>query len=117
MVRRALTLVIFLAFLTPVSQAQDMPQYDSLKNQILALQTDVEQINLNLYQTQSKFQSGILIATLGYTTTITGGLMLGRSNDDIGQVLLVTGGAAGVIGTYKMVNAFRFLSNKNKRKP
>ena len=56
--------------------AQSPTPYDSLKSRIIALEAGVEEINLNLEQSQKKFQSGILIATLGYTTTIAGGLML-----------------------------------------
>ncbi len=83
----------------------------------MKLEAGVNEINLNLEQSQRKFQSGILIATLGYTTTIAGGLMLGRENDEAGQALLVAGGITGVIGTYKMVDAFRFLTGRKKKKP
>ncbi|MEO1254364.1 MAG: hypothetical protein AAFY41_05700 [Bacteroidota bacterium] len=82
----------------------------------MALDKKVEDINLNLATSQKKFRSGILIATIGYTTTIAGGLMLGRTNDETGQALLIAGGATGVIGTYKMVDAFKYLTGRKKKK-
>jgi len=90
--------------------------YDSLKQAIINLDQRIGQVELNLEMSQKKFRSGILVATLGYTTTITGGLMLGRRNDSLGQVLLVAGGTTGIIGTYKMVDAFRFLTGAKKKK-
>jgi len=116
MVRRiAITLLSFtFSFLL---FAQPPSSYDSLKRRIIALESGVNEINLNLEQSQKKFQSGILIATIGYTTTIAGGLMLGRKYDETGQALLVAGGVTGVIGTYKMVDAFRFLTGNKKKKP
>ena len=60
--------------------------------------------------------AGILVATLGYTLTITGGLMLGRENDKIGQALLVTGGATGTVGTVLMIDSFKYLGRAGKRK-
>ncbi|GAB4229547.1 MAG: hypothetical protein Tsb0034_01160 [Ekhidna sp.] len=90
--------------------------YDSLKQQILSLETRVDKVELNLEQSKNKFKSGILIATIGYTTTIAGGLMLGRSNDQMGQALLVAGGVTGVIGTYKLVDAFSYLTGRKKKK-
>lgn len=114
MVHKSLiTLSFFLLFSFSFAQ---QTSYDSLKQQIIELETNVTEINLNLDKAQSKFQSGILIATLGYTTTIAGGLMLGRTNDEAGQALLIAGGATGVFGTYKMVDAFRFLTGSKKRK-
>ena len=65
MVYRALTLITLFIVFPSWSYGQDSTEYDSLKIQLLALQTDVDQINLNLEMTQSKFQSGILIAPLG----------------------------------------------------
>ncbi|WP_420577460.1 hypothetical protein [Ekhidna sp.] len=116
MVRRIA--ISFLILTTSITLfAQTPSSYDSLKSRIMMLEADVNEINFNLEQSQRKFQSGILIATLGYTTTIAGGLMLGRENDEVGQALLVAGGITGVIGTYKMVNAFRFLTGRKKGKP
>ena len=85
---------------------------DSLKREILQLRTDVNQIQLNIETSQKKFKKGILVATIGYTVTIAGGLMLGRKYDDVGKVLLVTGGVTGITGTFMMVDAFKFLAQK-----
>lgn len=87
---------------------------DSLKNEILDIQADVEAINLNLEQSKSKFQRSILVATIGYSITIAGGLMLGRENDTLGQVLLITGGVTGITGTYMMVDAFKYLGRTRR---
>ena len=115
MVRRTIiTLASF--FVSFFLFSQSTSSYDSLKGKILALETEVNETNLNLTNAQNKFQSGALIATLGYTTTIAGGLMLGRSNDEAGQALLIAGGVTGVIGTYKMVDAFRYLTGRKKKK-
>jgi len=109
--------ICFLSFIFFTSSAQnDQPSYDSLKKAIVQLDSRVSQVELNLETSQKKFRTGILIATLGYTTTITGGLMLGRENDQLGQGLLVVGGATGIIGTYQMVDAFRFLTGNRKKK-
>ncbi|MEM9391926.1 MAG: hypothetical protein AAGA02_15715 [Bacteroidota bacterium] len=89
---------------------------DSLKAEILSIRADVENINLNLESSKSKFQKGIFVATLGYSVTIAGGLMLGRDNDELGQVLLVTGGVTGGIGTYMLVDAFKFLGRTRRNK-
>jgi hypothetical protein len=89
---------------------------DSLRQEVLKLDQKVNQMELNIELSQKKFRNGILIATIGYSVTIAGGLMLGRENDELGQVLLVAGGATGIFGTYKMVDAFRFLSGDKKKK-
>ncbi len=92
---------------TPVSDV------DSLKREILLLRADVDQIQLNLATSQKKFKSGIIVATIGYTVTIAGGLMLGRKYDDLGKVLLVSGGVTGITGTFMMTDAFKYLNRKN----
>ena len=89
---------------------------DSLKAEILSIRADVENINLNLERSKNKFQKGIFVATLGYTVTIAGGLMLGRDNDELGQVLLVTGGVTGGIGTYMLVDAFKYIGRTRRSK-
>jgi len=106
----------FFLFFVSITSFGQANSYDSLKQAILQLDQRIQEVELNLEKSQKKFRSSILIATLGYTTTITGGLMLGRRNDDLGQVLLVAGGATGIIGTYKMVDAFRFLTGSKKKK-
>jgi len=81
------------------SQVTPSPEQD-FKNQLLYLESRVENIELNLGRAQEKFQTGIALATLGYAVTIAGGLMLGRENDRLGQRLLIAGGATGVAGTF-----------------
>ncbi|MEZ4944221.1 MAG: hypothetical protein R2804_01720 [Cyclobacteriaceae bacterium] len=90
---------------------------DSIRLEILGLQADVERIHLNLETSKSKFQRGILVATLGYSITIAGGLMLGRKNDNVGQALLVAGGVTGGIGTYLLVDSFKYLGRTRKKSP
>ena len=97
-----------------ITMAQTTSELDSLKAEILAVQADVENINLNLEKSKAKFQRGILIATIGYTVTIAGGLMLGRENDEVGQVLLIAGGVTGITGTVLMVDAFKFLGRTRR---
>src|SRR5690349_19355125 len=91
------------------SSAQDL---DSLKREILLLQTEVKSIQLNLANSSTKLKRGMIIASIGYTVTIAGGLMLGRKQDDLGKVLLVSGGVTGVIGTAMLVKSFQALSPK-----
>lgn len=112
--------LIFFALLLCLSTdllAQQTPyeNLDSLKKEILELRADVDQIQLNLQTSQNKFKRGIAIATIGYSVTIAGGLMLGRKNDELGKGLLIAGGATGVTGTILMVDAFRHLTKKRSR--
>jgi hypothetical protein len=91
---------------------------DSLNRVILELNLDVNNIKINLGRVEQRFKTGIVVSTIGYSTVIAGGLMLGRKNDDVGKALLVTGGACGVTGTILMLDAFKFLgvaSGKDKR--
>jgi hypothetical protein len=108
-------LVILFAF---GSQAQVVPPQseDSLKAEILALRTDVDNIKINLGRVENRFKTGIFISTIGYSVVITGGLMLGRKKDELGKALLVAGGATGVTGTILMVDAFRFLGIASGKK-
>ncbi len=89
---------------------------DSLRAQVLALQNDVQTIQINLALSQKKFQRGMALATLGYTVTIAGGLMLGRQNDQLGQGLLVAGGITGITGTFMLVDSFKYLGRASGRK-
>ncbi|MBV6645319.1 MAG: hypothetical protein KI790_07705 [Cyclobacteriaceae bacterium] len=99
-----------------LSFAQQDARLDSLRQDILNLRLEVNQISLNLSNSKSRFQSGILVSTIGYSVTIAGGLMLGRENDGLGQSLLIAGGVTGVTGTYLMVDAFRALTGRKKKK-
>jgi 3-keto-L-gulonate-6-phosphate decarboxylase len=113
---RLLFFILFL-FLSADLLAQQTPyeNLDSLKKEILELRADVDQIQLNLKTSQNKFKRGIAVATIGYSVTIAGGLMLGRRNDELGKGLLIAGGATGVTGTILMVDAFRHLTRKRPR--
>ena len=112
-------LFCYFFFLTFFSYAQQTPalyKEEELKKQILELNERVDQVQVNLVTSEKKFKHGILVATIGYTLTITGGLMLVRSNDQLGQVLLVTGGATGAVGTVLMLDSFKYLGRAGKRK-
>ena len=89
---------------------------DSLKQrEILALKTEMRNLELDMATGEKKFKRGILVATIGYSVTIAGGLMLGRKYDDVGKVLLVTGGTTGIIGTAMMLDSFKYLGNPYRR--
>jgi hypothetical protein len=108
---------IFLLVIPFIGQTQsNISDVDQLKKEVLQLKTEVENIQLNLSKSQSKFKRGIALATLGYTVTIAGGLMLGRKNDDLGKGLLIAGGATGITGTIMMVDAFKYLGRAGKSK-
>ncbi len=108
------TLVLIIVMLgCQVAHAQDI---DSLRRQVLALELKTQELDLRMDRTRRQFQTGILVSTLGYSITIAGGLMLGRENDQLGQVLLVAGGATGITGTYLLVDAFNILGGQKRRK-
>ena len=109
-------LIILISLLSSGLFAQQQPDVDSLKREILQLKADVQTIQLNLVQGEKKFKRGILVATIGYSVTIAGGLMLGRKYDDLGKVLLVTGGATGITGTFMMLDAFKYLGRAGSPK-
>ena len=114
---RFLFFFVMLVGFTFFTQAQSQQaQIDSLKREILQMKVDIQEVSFNLDQSRKKFKNGLLIATLGYAVTITGGLMLGRENDDLGKVLLVTGGVTGVTGTAIMLDAFNSLSGRKKKR-
>lgn len=119
MIKCYLIILILFAPLFCFSQTAQPPSADSLAAAIINLQLDVEQVKLNLGRVEKRFKTGIVISTIGYSTVIAGGLMLGRKNDELGKALLITGGVAGVTGTILMVDAFRFLgiaSGKKKKR-
>ncbi|MEM7548202.1 MAG: hypothetical protein AAF363_00900 [Bacteroidota bacterium] len=103
-------------FFSLKAQQATPDQIDSLKNQILKLSLEVDDINLRLDKTQRRFKMGMVISTVGYSTVIAGGQMLGRDNDGLGQALLYVGGTIGVIGTYYLVDSFRHLRAKRKKR-
>jgi hypothetical protein len=99
------------------SYCQQSPtDVEDLKKQVLLLQQDVDNIQLNLATSQKKFKRGILVATIGYTLTITGGLMLGRQNDQLGQGLLIAGGVTGAVGTVLLVDSFKYLGRAGRKR-
>lgn len=114
--------LILLFFITPFfsfAQTYQPVSIDSLHAKILNLQADVDHIKLNLGRVEKRFKTGIAVSTVGYSTVIAGGLMLGRKNDELGKGLLIAGGICGVTGTILMVDAFRFLgiaSGKKKQR-
>lgn len=110
-------LFFMLWMMTTVGFGQQAPTtVEDLKVQVLKMQQDVDNIQLNLVTSEKKFKRGILVATIGYTVTITGGLLLGRSNDQLGQVLLVAGGVTGAVGTVLLVDSFKYLGRAGRKK-
>jgi hypothetical protein len=106
-----------LFFVSIAGYSQQAPgDVEDLKRQVLSLQQDVDNIQLNLSISEKKFKRGILVATIGYTLTITGGLMLGRQNDQLGQGLLIAGGVTGALGTVLMVDSFKYLGRAGRKK-
>lgn len=109
--------LVALLLLPLLAKGQQSPATEEeLKKQILELNERMDQVQLNLVTSEKKFKRGILVATIGYSLTITGGLMLGRSNDQLGQVLLVAGGATGTVGTVLMIDSFKYLGRAGKKR-
>ncbi len=111
-------IILMILLINPAfSFAQTEPKdVDELKKEILLLRADVDNIQVNLTQSEKKFKRGIAVATLGYSMVIAGGLMLGRENDDLGKGLLIAGGVTGITGTIMMVDAFKYLGRAGKKK-
>jgi hypothetical protein len=116
--RLTFTILLFLWLKTGHAQEQtdELSGDTKLKDELLALRADVNTIQLNLGKSERRFKTGIAVATLGYSITIAGGLMLGRKHDELGKALLITGGATGITGTFLMVDAFKFLGRAARRK-
>jgi len=113
------TLILFVIFgHIAFGQAKSQQaQINELKQEILDMRIEIQEVQQNLERSRKKFKNGLLVATIGYAVTIAGGLMLGRENDSLGKGLLVFGGATGVTGTVMMLDAFNSLSGiKTKRK-
>ncbi len=115
MINKFAFLIIICLSAVEYSLAQQQADLDSLKQEILALRADVQAIKLDMAIGGKKFKRGILVATIGYSVTIAGGLMLDRKHDDVGKVLLVTGGATGIIGTVMMLDSFKYLGRPYRR--
>jgi hypothetical protein len=115
MLKISLYLILFIV--SAFCYAQQLPaDVEQLKAQVLSLRQDVSRIELNLTTSEKKFKRGILVATIGYSLVITGGLMLGRQNDQLGQGLLVAGGVTGALGTVLMVDSFKYLGRAGRKK-
>jgi len=117
---KPLLIVIFI-FSVISTYAQENPSsqqanVENLKKEVLLLREDVDNIQLNLAKAENKFKRGIAMATLGYSVTIAGGLMLGRKNDDLGKALLISGGVVGITGTILMVDAFKYLGRASRKR-
>jgi len=92
-----------------ISPTDTLINAEQLKKEILFLRADIDHMKINIGQSEKRFKRGIVVATLGYSVTIAGGLMLGRKYDEVGKGLLVAGGVTGISGTILMVDAFKFL--------
>ncbi len=113
---RSVFCLLFVLISVSLQAQQNTPaDVEELKAEVLKLRTDVNQIQVNLSTSQNKFKRGIAVATLGYTVTIAGGLLLGQ-NENLGKALLVSGGATGITGTILMVDAFKYLGRKTDSK-
>ncbi|HEY0744839.1 MAG TPA: hypothetical protein VGD40_25405 [Chryseosolibacter sp.] len=114
MVRRLFIVLVFTSVIGAAHGQQ--ANVDSLKSAVLAMRAEVDDIKVNLARSESKFKRGIFVASLGYSTVISGGLLLGRKRDDLGKALLVTGGVTGLIGTALLVDSFKYLGRPMRRK-
>ena len=108
---------LFLCFVHGQEITRDsLIEMDQLKKELLSLRAEVDNIQINLGKSEKHFKRGIVVATIGYSVTIAGGLMLGRKHDDVGKALLIAGGATGITGTILMVDAFKFLGRASRKK-
>jgi hypothetical protein len=113
---RFIILFLLLSSAAVYAQQITLPSIDSLRQQLIDVKADVENIKINLTLSEKKFKRGIAVATLGYSVTIAGGLMLGGKKDDLGKVLLIAGGVSGITGTILMVDAFKYLGRVSRKK-
>ncbi|WP_332914040.1 hypothetical protein [Algoriphagus boritolerans] len=77
-----------------------------MKRAMVRLDQELYDVQLNLHKAQNQLQTGILVATLGYTVTIIGGQLLG-TNPNVGETLLYVGGATGIVGTAILFKGFK----------
>lgn len=113
-----LTLLLLSFSIYANGQTKDLEQksLEELKQEMIDLRAEVQEVRLNLGKTGKRLRTGVAVATIGYTVTIAGGLMLGRENDDLGQALLVLGGATGITGTFILVDAFKFMGRGRRKR-
>lgn len=114
---RSYLLLMFIGMALLKSAHAQVPTQEQFTKEVLELKTEMDWVKLNLGQSEKRFKRGILVATIGYSVTIAGGLMLGRKNDELGKALLVAGGATGITGTFLLVDAFKFLGRASGRPP
>lgn len=118
-VMRIYLLLLFSFVLTSVygqnTPADTLRNLEEFKKELLSLRADVANVQVNLARSEKRFKRGIVVATLGYSVTIAGGLMLGRKRDELGKGLLIAGGVTGVTGTILMVDAFKFLGRASRK--
>ncbi|MFD1001037.1 hypothetical protein ACFQ21_17050 [Ohtaekwangia kribbensis] len=113
------TLLFFFVLTSVYGQntpADTLRNIEEFKKELLSLRADVANIQVNLARSEKRFKRGIAVATLGYSVTIAGGLMLGRKRDELGKGLLIAGGVTGVTGTILMVDAFKFLGRASRKR-
>jgi len=96
---------------------ENSPSLDSLKREVMEMNLKMDKIQMNLEKSGRKSRTGIIISTIGYSITIAGGLMLGGSNNDLGEALLYTGGAIGVTGTVILIDSFKYLRIAGGKSP
>jgi len=106
--------VLILSFKSYSQKNDPVGNLDSLKNAVLNLQLEVDNINASLDDSRKTLKTGIFIATLGYTVTIIGGQLL-TVNQNVGEALLYTGGAIGIGGTFLLIKGFNKLGRKPRR--
>jgi len=108
-------IAVVVSFSANAQTSGDM-NIDSLRHEIFQMKSDIQDIQLNLTRAKKKFNTGIIVATIGYSVTIAGGLILGE-NADLGNTLLWTGGAIGVGGTFLLMQGFKFVGKAGEGPP
>lgn len=105
-------IAVAISFSANAQQATEI-NIDSLRQEVFQMKSDIQLIQLNLNKAKKRFNAGIIVATIGYSVTIAGGLILGE-NADLGNTLLWTGGAIGVGGTFLLMQGFKLIGNAGK---
>lgn len=106
-----LTLPVILSGLLAIpAKAQSTNAADSLKQEILKLQLDLEHTQTNLRLSSKSFKRGIFTSAIGYSIVIAGGILLGTDNlNSWGQPLIFAGGVVGFSGAVMLYNANRYI--------
>lgn len=119
MVSRIFFLIFFL-FTSLVSFGQQSPyegDIEDLKKEILSLKSQQQNTLQYMDKYRKRFNLGLIMATIGYTTVVAGGQLLGGSNDDLGSAMLYVGGALGITGTVIMIDAGKFMKRATNPPP